>query len=223
MVHALADWGYLQARLCEQEAATAEQSACAQQLQEAVETGKGKLAESAAFMQKLQDEQSRAREQIAEYAAQVMNKHSVRAYNLSMYAHMFADFQVLLVVLMLRQICSTICQSNDVKAMRSPMLLAIATAGAILSLLTLLPSLELCDPGRCTWGSPCITMQVTSLRELHQQAQKYNSQLQEYNTKLQQDVALSNDSLQKLQVHLTLPHAVLLPAFQNPVNCLDPG
>lgn len=101
----------LQARLCEQEAATAEQSACAEQLQEAVETGKGKLAESAAFMQKLQDEQSRAREQIAEYAAQ-----------------------------------------------------------------------------------------VTSLRELHQQAQKYNSQLQEYNTKLQQDVALSNDSLQKLQV-----------------------
>ncbi len=66
---------YLQARLCEQEAATAEQSACAQQLQEAVETGKGKLAESAAFMQKLQDEQSRAREQITEYAAQVMNKH----------------------------------------------------------------------------------------------------------------------------------------------------
>ncbi len=63
---------YLQARLCEQEAATAEQSACAQQLQEAVETGKGKLAESAAFMQKLQDEQSRAREQIAEYAAQVL-------------------------------------------------------------------------------------------------------------------------------------------------------
>ena len=62
---------HLQARLCEQEAATAEQSACAQQLQEAVETGKGKLAESAAFMQKLQDEQSRAREQIAEYAAQV--------------------------------------------------------------------------------------------------------------------------------------------------------
>ncbi len=49
-------------------------------------------------------------------------------------------------------------------------------------------------------------MQVTSLRELHQQAQKYNSQLQEYNTKLQQDVALSNDSLQKLQVHLTLSH-----------------
>jgi len=48
---------------------------------------------------------------------------------------------------------------------------------------------------------------VTSLRELHQQAQKYNSQLQEYNTKLQQDVALSNDSLQKLQVHLTLPQA----------------
>ena len=52
-----------------------------------------------------------------------------------------------------------------------------------------------------------ITVQVTSLRELHQQAQKYNSQLQEYNTKLQQDVALSNDSLQKLQVHLTLTHA----------------
>ncbi len=75
MLHAFADWSYLQARLCEQEAATAEQSACAQQLQEAVETGKGKLAESAAFMQKLQDEQSRAREQITEYAAQVMNKH----------------------------------------------------------------------------------------------------------------------------------------------------
>ena len=61
----------LQARLCEQEAATAEQSACAQKLQEAVETGKGKLAESAAFMRKLQDEQTRAKEQIAEYAAQV--------------------------------------------------------------------------------------------------------------------------------------------------------
>ena len=43
-------------------------------------------------------------------------------------------------------------------------------------------------------------MQVSSLRDLHQQAQKYNSQLQEYNTKLQQDVALSNDNLQKLQV-----------------------
>ena len=41
---------------------------------------------------------------------------------------------------------------------------------------------------------------MSSLRELHQQAQKYNAQLQEYNTKLQQDVALSNDSLQKLQV-----------------------
>lgn len=43
-------------------------------------------------------------------------------------------------------------------------------------------------------------VQVSSLRELHQQAQKYNSQLQEYNTKLQQDVAMSNDNLQKLQV-----------------------
>ena len=41
---------------------------------------------------------------------------------------------------------------------------------------------------------------MSSLRELHQQAQKYNTQLQEYNTKLQQDVALSNDNLQKLQV-----------------------
>lgn len=54
---------------------------------------------------------------------------------------------------------------------------------------------------------PCTNVQVTSLRELHQQAQKYNSQLQEYNTKLQQDVALSNDSLQKLQVYLMLPQA----------------
>ena len=61
----------VQARLCEQEAATAEQSACAQKLQEAVETGKGKLAESAAFMRKLQDEQTRAKGQIAEYATQV--------------------------------------------------------------------------------------------------------------------------------------------------------
>ncbi|KAL3149974.1 hypothetical protein ABBQ38_013330 [Trebouxia sp. C0009 RCD-2024] len=101
----------LQARLSQQQAATAQQSACAQQLQEAVETGKGKLAESAAFMRKLQDEQTRAKEQIAEYATQ-----------------------------------------------------------------------------------------VSSLRELHQQAQKYNTQLQEYNTKLQQDVALSDDKLQKLQV-----------------------
>ena len=42
---------------------------------------------------------------------------------------------------------------------------------------------------------------MSSLRDLHQQAQKYNAQLQEYNTKLQQDVALSNDSLQKLQVN----------------------
>ena len=42
-------------------------------MQEAVETGKGKLAESAAFMLKLQGEQSRAKEQIAEYAAQVMH------------------------------------------------------------------------------------------------------------------------------------------------------
>jgi len=104
---------YLQARLCEQEAATAEQSACAQQLQEAVETGKGKLAESAAFMQKLQDEQSRAREQIAEYAAQVLNKHRVLAHNLSVYAHMSAGFQIFSFVLMLRQTCSKICQSND--------------------------------------------------------------------------------------------------------------
>lgn len=47
-------------------------------------------------------------------------------------------------------------------------------------------------------------LQVSSLRELQQQAQKYNSQLQEYNTKLQQDVALSNGSLQKLQVHSAL-------------------
>ena len=62
---------FLQARLREQEAATAEQSHCAQKLQEAVETGKGKLAESAAFMRKLQDEQTRAKEQIAEYATQV--------------------------------------------------------------------------------------------------------------------------------------------------------
>ena len=46
-----------------------------------------------------------------------------------------------------------------------------------------------------------MSTQVGSLRELHQQAQKYNSQLQEYNTKLQQDLALSNDNLQKLQVH----------------------
>ena len=61
----------LQARLSAQEVATAEQSACAQKLQEAVETGKGKLAESAAFMHKLQDEQTRAKEQIAEYATQV--------------------------------------------------------------------------------------------------------------------------------------------------------
>ena len=61
----------LQVRLSEQESATAEQAACAQKLQEAVETGKGKLAESAAFMHKLQDEQSRAKEQISEYAVQV--------------------------------------------------------------------------------------------------------------------------------------------------------
>lgn len=61
----------LQARLCEQEGATAEQSACAEKLQEAVETGKGKLAESAAFMRKLQDEQTKAKEQICEYATQV--------------------------------------------------------------------------------------------------------------------------------------------------------
>ena len=46
----------------------------------------------------------------------------------------------------------------------------------------------------------CAAVQVNSLRELQQQAQKYNAQLQEYNTKLQQDVALSNDNLQKLQV-----------------------
>lgn len=71
----------LQARLREQEAATAEQSACAQQLQEAVETGKGKLAESAAFMLKLQDEQNRAKEQIAEYAAQVVH-HTLHASTL---------------------------------------------------------------------------------------------------------------------------------------------
>ena len=63
--------GLLQARLCEQEGATAEQSACAQKLQEAVETGKGKLAESAAFMRKLQDEQTKAKEQIGEYVTQV--------------------------------------------------------------------------------------------------------------------------------------------------------
>ena len=99
---------YLQARLCEQEAATAEQSACAQQLQEAVETGKGKLAESAAFMQKLQDEQSRAREQIAEYAAQVMNKIHVLAQKLSMPTCM--------------QVCTVICPdvvSNMQHAARS--------------------------------------------------------------------------------------------------------
>ena len=48
--------------------------------------------------------------------------------------------------------------------------------------------------------SGLVVLQVSSLRELHQQAQKYNSQLQEYNTKLQQDLALSNDNLQKLQV-----------------------
>lgn len=109
------------------------------------------------------------------------------------------------------------------------MLLASATTVAILSLLTLLPSLALCGPGGRAWGSSCISMQVTSLRELHQQAQKYNAQLQEYNTKLQQDVALSNDSLQKLQVCLTPPHVhaskdtAWLPAFWNPVNCLDLG
>ena len=68
----------LQARLCEQEAATAEQFECAQKLQEAVETGKGKLAESAAFMQKLQDEQHKAKEQISEYAAQVHTLHIQR-------------------------------------------------------------------------------------------------------------------------------------------------
>ena len=50
------------------------------------------------------------------------------------------------------------------------------------------------------------------MRELHQQAQKYNSQLQEYNAKLQQDVASSNDSLQKLQVHLS-QRCALLPNF----------
>jgi len=104
--------------------------------------------------------------------------------------------------------------SASCSAMRSPMLLASATAVAILSLHTLLPTLQSLDPCQCTWGSPCITMQVTSLRELHQQAQKYNSQLQEYNTKLQQDVALSNDSLQKLQVHLTLPLCCMLPRTQ---------
>ena len=66
---------------------------------------------------------------------------------------------------------------------------------------------------------PCTTMQVTSLRELHQQAQKYNSQLQEYNTKLQQDVALSNDSLQKLQVYLTLPHSACFQGHNNLASC----
>ncbi len=64
----------MQAKLSEQEAATVEQTACAQKLQEAVETGKGKLAESAAFMQKLQDEQTKAKQQIAEYASQVSLK-----------------------------------------------------------------------------------------------------------------------------------------------------
>ena len=64
----------LQAKKSNQQAATAQQTACAQKLQEAVETGKGKLAESAAFMRKLQDEQTRAKEQIAEYATQVLKR-----------------------------------------------------------------------------------------------------------------------------------------------------
>ena len=59
-------------------------------------------------------------------------------------------------------------------------------------------------------------VQVSSLRELHQQAQKYNTQLQEYNTKLQQDVALSDDKLQKLQVQ-----AMCLLLAKDPV-CMGP-
>ena len=45
-------------------------------------------------------------------------------------------------------------------------------------------------------------LQVRSLSELHQQAQKYNGQLQEYNGKLQQDLAASNAALATQQVSL---------------------
>ena len=72
-----------------------------------------------------------------------------------------------------------------------------------------------------------LALQVSSLRELHQQAQKYNSQLQEYNTKLQQDLALSNDNLQKLQVKPAGPQlapSLWIPPDLCSVNacCFDP-
>ena len=64
---------FLQARLKQQEEATAEQSLCAQKLQEAVEVGKGKLATAAVSIVQLQDEATRAKEQISEHVAQVQS------------------------------------------------------------------------------------------------------------------------------------------------------
>ena len=73
-----------------------------------------------------------------------------------------------------------------------------------------------------TPSCPCIlsdslcVLQVHSLSDLHQQAQKYNAQLQEYNGKLQQEISSASQGLMKLQVRslatYTVCHAYLIAA-----------
>ena len=52
----------------------------------------------------------------------------------------------------------------------------------------------------CMPSDALCVLQVHSLSDLHQQAQKYNAQLQEYNGKLQQEISSASQGLMKLQV-----------------------
>lgn len=68
----------------------------------------------------------------------------------------------------------------------------------------------------CILSDSLCVLQVHSLSDLHQQAQKYNAQLQEYNGKLQQEISSASQGLMKLQVRslatFTVCHAYLIAA-----------
>ena len=70
-----------------------------------------------------------------------------------------------------------------------------------------------------------VFLQVRSLSDLHQQAQKYNAQLQEYNGKLQQEISSASQGLMKLQVRqlATLMVCHVYPSAACPTAKQDPA
>ena len=75
----------------------------------------------------------------------------------------------------------------------------------------------------CMPSDALCVLQVRSLSDLHQQAQKYNAQLQEYNGKLQQEISSASQGLMKLQVRLLATLTVCRAYLSAACPAVKPG